>query len=140
MDSGYLLVADTRTFSDLDRPILVLNIDPADEGSSQSNSIRVTPDYLASVENNLAIANSHFADFADAVDAVDAVDADGVYRGGPSQPDTRTLTIEELPAAPGSELPGPIVAVFIGGLQGARKQERTTARYVATCRRPRSIS
>ncbi|MBY4211970.1 hypothetical protein HQO42_23750 [Rhodococcus fascians] len=130
VDSGYLFVADARTFTDPERPILVLNTDPAEgEEFEKSNSFRVAPEHLAPVENNLSIANLDFADFAD------RTDADGVFREPSAQPDERTLTIKELlSAAPASQLPEPILTSFINDLEGARGQETTTATYVVDLR------
>ncbi|QIH98781.1 hypothetical protein BH92_01900 [Rhodococcoides fascians A21d2] len=130
VDSGYLFVADARTFADPERTILVLNADPAeDDESEEANSFRVAPEHLASVERNLSIANLDFADFAD------HTDADGVFREPSSQPDERALTIEELlAAAPGSQLPEPILTSFINDLEGARGQRTTTATYVVDLR------
>ncbi|WP_371832763.1 MULTISPECIES: DUF6924 domain-containing protein [Nocardiaceae] len=130
VDSGYLFVADARTFADPEGPILVLNTDQAEDGDPEEpTSFRVIPEQLASVENNLSIANLGFIDY------VESADADGVFRGLPSQPDERTLTIEELlAAAPASQLPEPILASFISDLEGARGQETTTATYVVDLR------
>lgn len=98
-------------------------------GDDEPTSFWVIPEQLASVENNLSIANLGFIDY------VENADADGVFRGLPSQPSERTLTIEELlAAAPASQLPEPILTSFIGDLEGARGQETTTATYVVDLR------
>lgn len=130
VDSGYLFVADARTLADPERPILVLNTDKAEDGDPEEPaSFRVIPEQLASIENNLSIANLGFIDY------VESADADGVFRGLPSQPDQRTLTIDELlAAAPASQLPEPILASFISDLEGARGQKTTLAIYVPDLR------
>lgn len=65
-----LAVADATTFSTPEMPLLVL--EKADDGVRQ---MRVAPRAMASVENNLSIANMDWEDFAD------STDADGVFRG-----------------------------------------------------------
>ena len=66
----FALVADRTTFSNSDRPVLV--VDLYDE---PGRSFRVIPRELCGVENNLSLANMDFADFAD------NVSSDGVFRG-----------------------------------------------------------
>ncbi len=79
VDSGYLFVADARTFADPERPILVLDTDQVEDSDPEEpTSFRVVPDQLASVENNLSIANLGFIDYAE------SAGADGVFRGLPS--------------------------------------------------------
>lgn len=130
VDSGYLFAADARTFADPERPILVLNTDQAeDDDPEEPTSFRVIPEQLASVENNLSIANLSFIDY------VESADTDGVFRGVAPQPEGRTLTIDELlAAAPASQLPEPILASFISDLEGARGQKTTLAIYVPDLR------
>lgn len=65
-------IADARTFSDAQRPILVLNLRERPE-----RTFRVIPREMWSVENNLSIANMDYEDFAE------SADADGVFRGFP---------------------------------------------------------
>lgn len=79
VDSGYLFVADARTFADPERPILVLDTDQVEDSDPEEpTSFRVVPEQLASVENNLSIANLGFIDYAE------SAGADGVFRGLPS--------------------------------------------------------
>lgn len=65
-----LAVADATTFSTPEMPLLVL--EKADDGVRQ---VRVAPRAMASVENNLSIANMDWEEFTD------NADADGVFRG-----------------------------------------------------------
>lgn len=65
-----LAVADATTFATPEMPLLVL--EKADDGVRQ---MRVAPRAMASVENNLSIANMDWEEFAD------SADADGVFRG-----------------------------------------------------------
>jgi hypothetical protein len=69
---SFLFVVDSVALADSEHPILV--VDVVDE---PGRTFRVIPSEMASVENNLSIANMDFADFAE------SVDADGVFRGFP---------------------------------------------------------
>lgn len=71
-DRGFAFVADRTTFTDPERPIVV--VDLQDE---PGRTFRVVPSAAWSVENNLSIANMDFRDFAG------SVDAQGVFRGFP---------------------------------------------------------
>jgi hypothetical protein len=64
-----LLVVDSTTISHVERPILCIDL------LETLHTIRVTPDVLWSIENNLSLANMDFADFAE------AAGGDGIYRG-----------------------------------------------------------
>ncbi len=76
----YIFLADSRAITDPEHPILAV-----DTGAEESNdavaaggvypTFRVAPKAMASVENNLSIANMDFEEFAG------AIDADGVFRG-----------------------------------------------------------
>jgi len=68
-----IFIADKITFLSDDFPCLVLGINQYNRGLS----FRAAACVLASVENNLGIANMDFEDFAD------AVESDGVFRGFP---------------------------------------------------------
>jgi hypothetical protein len=68
--SVLLVLADTVTFSSPEMPLLVLQ-----SGVEGLREMRVVPGALASVENNLSIANMDWVDFAG------AADPDGVFRG-----------------------------------------------------------
>lgn len=65
-------VADAQTFSDVERPMLVVNLN-----DQPGRTFRVIPREMWSVENNLSIANMDYDDFAE------HTDADGVFRGFP---------------------------------------------------------
>lgn len=69
-DHTFVFLADTVTFSHLDRPILVVDL-----YEEPLKSFRVIPSELWAVENNLSIANMDFIEFAG------ALDADGIFRG-----------------------------------------------------------
>lgn len=71
-DPSFVFVADRTTFTDPERPVLV--VDLYDE---PGRPFRVIPCEVGGDENNLSIANMDFAEFAD------HVDADGVFRGFP---------------------------------------------------------
>jgi hypothetical protein len=70
--SVVVLIADTRTLSSPDHPVLVVDLMDFREPLEPFRSI---PSELWSIENNLNIANMDWADFAD------ATDDDGVFRG-----------------------------------------------------------
>ena len=66
---SFVFVADRRAIADADHPILVAAV--LDE---PTQTFRVTARDGWSVENNLRLANSDFAEF------VDNVDSDGIFR------------------------------------------------------------
>lgn len=69
---GFTLIADRRTLTDPELPILVLDL------TDQPGRIfRVIPRELWGVENNLSLANMDYHEFAD------CADPDGVFRGFP---------------------------------------------------------
>ncbi|MEM6750445.1 MAG: hypothetical protein AAF612_08245 [Planctomycetota bacterium] len=68
----FVFIADAKTMSDPEMPILV--VDLFDE---RGRSFRVIPSELWSVENNLSIANMDWEDFSE------NTDEHGVYRGFP---------------------------------------------------------
>ncbi|WP_380159756.1 DUF6924 domain-containing protein [Kineococcus sp. R86509] len=65
-----LVLADATTLSSPEMPLLVLEV-----RDGAVRELRVAPQALASVENNLSIANMDWEDFAG------AADPDGVFRG-----------------------------------------------------------
>lgn len=65
-----LVVADATTLTSPDMPLLVIDV-----GDGAPRELRVTPPALASVENNLSIANMDWEEFAG------SADPDGVFRG-----------------------------------------------------------
>jgi hypothetical protein len=67
---GFIFVVDHITFSQPDRPILVVDL-----YAKTAHTFRVIPSKMWSVENNLSIANMDFEEFAA------AVDDDGIFRG-----------------------------------------------------------
>lgn len=77
----YVFLADAATITDPEHAILA--VDTAD-GSSGYPSFRVHPSQMASVENNLSLANMDFEDFSS------AAGADGVFRGFEPPATTRT--------------------------------------------------
>jgi uncharacterized small protein (DUF1192 family) len=81
VDQGYFFVADTRTITDPEHPILVVNNDdPFDDDDPEFTlprgaTFRVVPSEAWGPENNLSLANMDFEDFAN------STDDDGVFRG-----------------------------------------------------------
>jgi hypothetical protein len=68
----YAIVADRMTMAHPEHPLRVLELKSAD-----SRAFRALPTQVASIENNLSIANMDFDDFTD------AVESDGIFRGFP---------------------------------------------------------
>ena len=71
----YVFLADHRTITDSESPIVVVDTGPEETGHRRGQSFRVIPSEIASIENNLAIANMDFEDFSE------NTDDDGVFRG-----------------------------------------------------------
>ena len=69
----YAIVADRMTMAHPEHPLRVLDLKSAD-----NRAFRALPTQVASIENNLSIANLDFGDFAD------AVESDGIFRGFPT--------------------------------------------------------
>lgn len=65
-----LFVIDRRALTDVDHPILVLDL-----GDESERAFRVIPCEMQSIADNLALANMDFYEFAE------SVDADGIFRG-----------------------------------------------------------
>jgi hypothetical protein len=68
----FAFIADQRTFSDPERPVLVVDL-----YDRPGRTFRVIPREMWSVENNLSISNMDYDEFAK------SVDSDGVFRGFP---------------------------------------------------------
>ena len=73
-DRRFAFIADTSTFTDSERPILVVDLN-----DEPGRTFRVIPSEIWGVENNLSIANMDFREFAE------SVDPDGVFRGFPQR-------------------------------------------------------
>ena len=69
-DRRFAFVADRSTFTDSERPILVVDLN-----DEPGRTFRVILSEIWGVENNLSIANMDFREFAE------CVDPDGVFRG-----------------------------------------------------------
>jgi hypothetical protein len=68
-------VADTRTFTDSEHPILVVDHGDADGDRKSGATFRVIPSEVWGPQNNLHMANMDFDEFAS------SADSDGVFRG-----------------------------------------------------------
>ena len=89
----YAFIADSRSMTDPEMPILVVDLGRTEWGADPGRTFRVIPSEMWGVENNLSISNMDFRDFAD------AVDDDGVFRGfPPSPPVVATMDREDLVA------------------------------------------
>jgi hypothetical protein len=85
-----VFVADTKTLTDRERPLLVIGFSPTGDDPEDGNcppsrvtadrlrTFRAVPSTIQSIENNLSLANMDFEDFAN------SVDKDGVFRGFPT--------------------------------------------------------
>ncbi|MEO6525215.1 MAG: hypothetical protein ABIP93_01185 [Gemmatimonadaceae bacterium] len=69
----YAIVADRMTMAHPDHPLRIIDLT-----TSEARAFRALPTHIASIENNLSIANMDFVEFAD------AVHDDGIFRGFPS--------------------------------------------------------
>ncbi|MCE5289986.1 MAG: hypothetical protein LLG14_12210 [Nocardiaceae bacterium] len=74
-DYGYTFVADSRTITDPEHPILALNNNEYDPELDRYPTLRVAPSQMFWIESNLSIANMWFSSFAS------GADPDGVFRG-----------------------------------------------------------
>ncbi len=89
----YAFIADSRSMTDPEMPILVVDLGRTEWGADPGRTFRVIPSKMWSVENNLSISNMDFRDFAD------AADNDDVFRGfPPSPPVVTTMDREDLVA------------------------------------------
>ena len=70
----FIFLVDRIALSHADLPILVVDL-----SNELSQSFRVIPSQMWSVENNLSLCNLDFADFAK------SVDPDGIFRGFPER-------------------------------------------------------
>jgi hypothetical protein len=68
----FIFIVDRTALTHREHPILVLDL-----YEEPGRTFRVIPAEMASVENNLSIANMDFSDFTD------SLDQDGVFRGFP---------------------------------------------------------
>lgn len=92
-DQAYVFVADSRTMTDPEHPLLVVDTGRESAGHVRGQCVRVTQPVIEVVESNLSIANMDFVDF------VRAADADGVYRGANQsmeQPQTQRIPVSVL--------------------------------------------
>ncbi|QII08049.1 hypothetical protein BH93_24060 [Rhodococcoides fascians A25f] len=71
----YVFLADHQTITDPESPIVVVDTGPEESGHQPGQSFRVVLSEIASIENNLSIANMDFEDFSE------NTDDDGVFRG-----------------------------------------------------------
>ena len=78
----YLFIANARTMTDPEHPLLVLNLlsddddeDDEEEARPPSRMFWTVPAEVCGIDANLGISNMDFCEFAD------NVDADGVFRG-----------------------------------------------------------
>ena len=69
---NFLVIADKRAVTDPDHPLLVVGL-----LGERGREFRTVPSQIASIDNNLSIANMGFEDF------VGMVDEAGVFRGIP---------------------------------------------------------
>jgi hypothetical protein len=68
---GELVLADGATFTSIEHPLLVIDLDP---DAPPEEPIRIAPDAFYSVTTNLELGNLSFAEFAE------LADEDGIYR------------------------------------------------------------
>jgi hypothetical protein len=68
----FAIVADRMTMAHPEHPLRVVDLTSAD-----ARAFRALPAQVASIENNLSVANMDFGDFAD------TVATDGIFRGFP---------------------------------------------------------
>ncbi len=68
--STFMIVADGETFSNPERPLLIVDL-----REEIGRTFRAIPTTIQSIENNLSISNMDFEEFAD------ATDSDDVFRG-----------------------------------------------------------
>lgn len=91
----YVFLADHETIVNPEHPIVAVDTSPQDwsedTNHTRGQTIRVIPEQMWSIENNLSISNMGFDDF------VRGTDPDGVYRGFPKPPPpAHVLTTAEL--------------------------------------------
>lgn len=67
---SFFVIADRRTFADSDHALLVVDL-----MECRGREFRAIPSQIASIDNNLSIANMDFGQFADAADET------GIFRG-----------------------------------------------------------
>ncbi|NLG55628.1 MAG: hypothetical protein GX542_08270 [Rhodococcus sp.] len=90
---SYVFVADRRTMTDPEHPVLVVRTVEDVDGTPPGQTFRVTQPEIESVEANLSIANQDFRDF------VEFAGKDGVFRGFPAAPKKAsavTFSVDDL--------------------------------------------
>ncbi|MBB5035526.1 DUF6924 domain-containing protein [Prosthecobacter vanneervenii] len=85
---GFIIVADSITFSDSEQPLLVM-----DFLNEPGRVFRALPTRIQAIENNLSIGNMGFEEFAE------HVDASGIFRGFPGE-SAKTYEINTSPVPP----------------------------------------
>jgi hypothetical protein len=86
----YVFLADHETIVNPEHPIVAVDTSPEATGHRRGQTIRVIPEQMWSIENNLSLANMSFGDF------VRTTDPDGVYRGIPKVEPAGQVTTAEL--------------------------------------------
>ncbi|MGV9915446.1 DUF6924 domain-containing protein [Streptomyces tendae] len=80
-EDSLLILADHKALSDPEMPLLAVYVSAEDEEDEEGEDeegigeLRVVPPALASLENNISLANMDWEEF------VEAADEDGVFRG-----------------------------------------------------------
>ncbi|MFD4291879.1 DUF6924 domain-containing protein [Rhodococcus sp. NPDC058505] len=106
-DQSYVFVADSRTMTDPEHPLLVVDTGRESTGHVRGQSVRVTQPVIEAVESNLSIANMDFVDF------VQAAEADGVYRGADlrtKQPEVQSVALSVVRDAVARQSGDPLFA------------------------------
>ena len=86
----YVFLADHETIVNPEHPIVAVDTGPEGPGRNRGQTIRVIPEQMWSIENNLSLANMSFGDF------VRTTDPDGVYRGIPKVEPAGQVTTAQL--------------------------------------------
>lgn len=114
-DRSYVFIADARTMTDPEHPLLVVDTSTEAVGHRPGQSVRVTQPVIETVESNLAIANVDF------VDIVRSAEADGVYRGADlrgEQPAVQSISLSVIREAVARRSDVPTFATAPGGSYG----------------------
>lgn len=72
-DIAYLFIADARTMTDPEHPLLSVDVDSG--GEEPGGTFLTVPSQVCHIDANLGISNMDFSEYAD------SVDPDGVFRG-----------------------------------------------------------
>ncbi|GGF17684.1 DUF6924 domain-containing protein [Williamsia phyllosphaerae] len=103
----YAFIADSRTLTDPEHPILAVDNERAEWGDGRGRTVRIIPREMWGIENNLSISNMDFREFAD------SADDDGVFRGFPPSPPVVTIMErDDLIALSASNLSTPALVRF----------------------------